>query len=375
MNTTRDRLLFAALKAALFEEACNQEPFDVITNEEWTQLFELSSKQGVLALTWDGVQRLITAGVIPATSTPDRTLKLRWALNVEQVTKRYNRQKKLAQELADTFYQNGLSLHVLKGFAISDYYPIPEHRECGDLDCFLSANGSVEIPDSPYETGNIIAERLGAKVEREYYKHSHIYFKGYMVENHQYCTAIRGRKERKEFEKHLQHLLATEKGRKLNDSLLIQPSSQFNALFLTAHSFGHFLSEGIKMRHLLDWGLLLKSEQNNIDWNSFYAWCDRMHYTQFADALTAICVKYLGINISNHEIHTQSPFSEKVLEDILYQSHSLFNGRTSNMLIRLKLIRSRLFGGWKYRELYKKSALSEILEMGISFLIERKPHL
>lgn len=40
--------------------------------------------------------------------------------------------------------------------------------------------------------------------------------------------------------------------------MLETPPDLFNALFLTKHAQGHFLTEGIPLRHLCDWAILLK---------------------------------------------------------------------------------------------------------------------
>ncbi|MBO7261340.1 MAG: nucleotidyltransferase family protein [Alistipes sp.] len=329
----------------------------------------LAKRQGVLAIAWDEVMKL------PIEQQPPRNLKLQWALSAEQIEKRYRKQSTMAGELAQIYNKQGIKTIVLKGLAISGYYPIPEHRECGDLDCFLASISESGKFECRYEDGNKIAERVGAKVERDFYKHSHINYKGLMVENHAFCTAIRGSKERKALERHLQHLLATQPSTPIEGSHLLRPCADFNALFLTAHSFGHFLTEGIKLRHVLDWAYLLKAEQDNIDWKSFYAWCDRMHYTKFVDALTAISVKHLGLIITNSEIHQHSDLADKVLDDILNSNHSIHNTGASKFRKRLMIIRNKLFGGWKYRELYEKSAIIDTMQMVLAFFIERKPKI
>ncbi len=58
-----------------------------------------------------------------------------------------------------------------------------------------------------YEEGNRLAEILGAKVDIHDYKHSHISYKGLIVENHRLLTTARGSKEKKSFEMYLQNLL------------------------------------------------------------------------------------------------------------------------------------------------------------------------
>ena len=90
---------------------------------------------------------------MPPESQPSRELRLRWAYNVERIEHRYGQQRRRAAELAAAYAEAGIRTVVLKGFAVSRLYPVPEHRPCGDLDCFLCGD---------YERGNRVAEQVGA---------------------------------------------------------------------------------------------------------------------------------------------------------------------------------------------------------------------
>ena len=100
-----------------------------------------------------------------------------------------------------------------------------------------------------------------------------------------------------------------------------------------------------------------------------------MHYTKFVDALTAISTEYFGLNIKNPLIHTQSDLRDKVLEDIMFGNRSIHNTNASKFKKRLMIIRNRLFGGWKYSELYEKSAVIDTMQMVLAFFFERKPRI
>ena len=52
------------------------------------------------------------------------------------------------------------------------------------------------------------------------------------------------------------------------DSEILLPPVQWNAMFLTYHACAHFLSEGLRLKQILDWAMFLKKEQNNVDWMS-----------------------------------------------------------------------------------------------------------
>lgn len=349
------------------------------SKQECSDLYRLAASHGVLALVYDVVKNLFKECQLPL------NIKMQWALSVENIERRYRKQEILAQELAQIYNNNGIRTIVLKGLAISNYYPIPEHRECGDLDCLLvkasPQQGDIAAinedgrPITCYDKGNELAKEMGAKVEIGFYKHSHIHYKGLAVENHAFCTAVRGSRDRKALERHLQQLLVEKPLTRIGNTNLYCPCADFNALFLTAHSFGHFLTEGIKLRHILDWAYLLKAEQNSINWKSFYEWCDRMHYTKFADALTAISIKYFGLTITNIDIHQHSDIADKVLNDIIHCNSSIAKTHSSKFRKRLNIIRKRMFGGWKYSELYERSAFIDTMQMVLAFFTERKPKI
>ena len=378
--TRVQNILFSSLRVALFGEQIDQALFTSLSEEEWAALFQISGRQGVLAIVYDAVAQL------PKELQPPRNIKLKWALSAELIEERYKKQSVLARELAQIYNDKGIKTIVLKGLAISGYYPIPEHRECGDLDCFLVKSDNTQQgnalainingrPESCYDEGNKVAKVVGADVEIGFYKHSHIHYKGLMVENHAFCTAVRGYHNRKALERYLQTLLVDQPLTRIGDSHLYRPCADFNALFLTAHSFEHFLSEGIKLRHVLDWAYFLQAEQDNIDWESFYKWCDRMHYTKFADALTVISIKHLGLVVTNEAIHQHSELADKVLDDIINGNRSIHNTKSSKFQKRLMIIRNHIFGGWKYRELYEKSAFIDTARLVLAFFIERKPKI
>lgn len=336
----------------------NEEVVTLYGAVDWAEIYELATGQGVLAIVLDAIS------LLPLEQQPPKELKMRWIASVMAIERRYNHQKRVASLLAEKFADEGIKLYVLKGLAISGYYPKPEHRECGDLDCFLG---------NDYERGNIIAEGIGAKVSRDYYKHSHISYNKLLVENHQFCIGIRGSKKLKEFERYLEDIISRD-ATYIDDTKLIKPSAEFNALFLTTHAMTHFLVEGIKLRHVCDWALLLKHEQDSIDWDEFYRWTDRMGYTRFANTLTAIAVEQLGVKITNPKIQRDDKYSSRVVDD-MFRANGIFNKGLSPWRVRMMTIRGRLGSMWRFHKIYRRSVLGYIVRQVCGFIFERKPKL
>lgn len=368
MNHKIIERLFLSIRISLFEENIDSKHFVSLSEEEWKELYRMSVQQGLLAIAYDAVRQL------PAECQPPRGIKLQWALGAEAIENRFQMQHKASALLADLWTEGGFKTIVMKGLAIGTYYPNPAHRECGDLDCFLTT-GAMPISSDGYERGNQLCEQKGAKVERNYYKNSHIKYRGLMVENHRFFLPIRGRRSVKELERHLRHVALRGKIDYVPNTKLIIPSADFNALFLTMHALNHFLSEGIKLRHILDWALLLKAEQDNVNWTEFYQWADRMHMTRFADALTTISVEYFGLQITNPAIHTSSPYSERILRDTIENSDGIHNKGYSAWKSRFMQIKNKFSFAWKYHKIYQKSLLLELSKSIFAFIFEKHPKL
>ena len=260
--------LFALLRAGV--RSGDTPDIGGLTDDRWRELYTAASSQGVSALVWDGIRRL------PPESQPSRELRLRWAYNVERIERRYGQQRRRAAELAAAYAEAGIRTVVLKGLAVSRLYPVPEHRPCGDLDCFLCGD---------YERGNRVAEQVGAEVKRDFYKHSHIVFRGLTVENHRFCTAVRGSRRAKRFERHLQRLLAEGPLSCIPETALLVPPPDFNALFLVKHALSHFLTEGISLRHLCDWAVFIDREGDAVDWTAFRKVAAEDRLLRFGDPL------------------------------------------------------------------------------------------
>ena len=321
----------------------------------------MASSQGVSAFVWDGVCRL------PAESQPPRALRLQWAYNVEQIQMRYSRQWRAAVELAKIYAENGVRTVVLKGFALSRLYPRPEHRPCGDLDCFLGAD---------YERGNNLAAEAGAKVEPDYYKHSHIVFHGLTVENHQFCTAIRGSRLAKAFERRLQSILSSQPSSPILGTDLLAPPPDFNALFLTKHALLHFLTEGISLRHLCDWALFVDRQGEQVDWPEFRRVAAEHGLLRFAEVMTRLAVRYLGLRSDLFPVDAAlDPLADRVLNNMLHERRHLNDTGGNVWAKRFRMAAGIWQDRWKYRDIYQRNVYREMARFMFGFLLERNPEI
>lgn len=362
------RILLILLRAGL---NCNISHEDRIECQktpkiDWGTIYKECVKHGVLAIVWDGLLRLVEENVIPDFKLPERQLKIQWGVNINRIERQYAEQWAIASDLALRYRDAGIRTLVLKGFAVSYLYPQPNHRTSGDFDCFLHGQ---------YEYGNILAEQWGASVNRDFYKHSHIVYRGLVVENHQFCTAIRGSRRAKDFERLLQGYLYESDPVYIENSALEIPPDMFSALFLTKHAMGHFLTEGITLRHLCDWAVLLKERCNHIDWALFYRICNIYGMRLFSETMTQLSLSVFGIGTKKIVSVEETHRLYRLLADILIGSRSVFNSHSAPFVKRYKLISNIIKDRWKYDLFTNTNIYTEIIRYIVGFCIDRHPRI
>lgn len=345
--------LFALLRLGLNTSTIDKEnlsDFVMLPADKWTSLGDMACNQGVLGFVLDGVERLEETPY-GTTRELSKQQKLEWIGQVIQIEQRNRHQIEMMNDLAQKWIDGGCKVMVMKGQANGTLYPKPMHRSPGDIDCYLFEN---------YQIGNEIAKKEGANVDEGWYKHSQINYKGELFENHLFFVHTREGKRSKRLQKELEQKLHVTEWSNFSESEVLLPPVQWNAMFLTYHACAHFLSEGLRLKQILDWAMFLKKEQNNVDWKAFYEYCDRYHFRRFADAMTAISVEYLGLRIENSDVTTESPYVEKILRSTLYDDDYIYNAGESIWKSRWHVIRSLFKYRWRYEEIYQESIFKQL---------------
>lgn len=375
-----EKKFFYILGAIVQEKTLESQHFNDVTPEEWAELFRLSKTQGVTAVVFEKLSAAFDeCGDFPR---PPKALTLNWYAQSQSIERKMAAIHKRSEEFAGLMEEKGLQTLVLKGIAVSSYYPNPLHREFGDLDCYLFEGTVDNIRwGSGYEKGNLLAEELGAHVRRGHYKHSHVVFKKQEIENHQYFLPIRGSKANKALEKQLRKCVETKGFHTKEGTALLCPNADFNALFLTAHAINHFLYESVKVRHLLDWALFMKAEQENVDWDLFWTWCDNMHFTRFVQCLHIICEHYMDLRLPQHPGQTKEMSSlgleglaNRVLADILI-GDNVYNKGNSNLMVRLNLVKNFFASAWKYHRVVQKCMLTDLVRQVTATVWDKHPEI
>ena len=329
---------FLFLRAAIGTEPCYRRS---LTSDEWRALYRVCVVQGVTAVVFDFVKTL------PKSEAPDMALLMEWLSAATAVEQTMRRMQITAEEFAEEMERREIPVVVLKGLAFAQYYKNPLHRECGDLDCYMMGKK---------EAGDLAALELGGTMEEAGYKHSHLLFKGLTIENHRFFTDFDNTPIGMLTEQVLGELIQEEQTY-IGDSKLSCPSANFNALFLLKHTQSHFIDEGIRMRHVLDWALFLRAKQEEVDWSKVMPMLETTRTAQFAGVMTAIAVRSLSIEVLNRGLRTLASNAEQkmvkaVLADIMGEQPPIY---VNGLWHKTKRILRRFRRMWKYRSLASES--------------------
>lgn len=327
-----ETILFKLISLGLEEqEYCNIPLF-----VDWKCLWKMASEQGVSAICLDGLQMLDKdSGCLALIPKP---LKMKWIASVVQQEQVYNAQWNVAKGLADLYGKQGVDTYVLKGFSLSRLYPKPEHRPCTDMDCYLM---------DAYEEGNRIAKENGLTVDCSYYKHSKILLRGLTVENHQYLLPIKGSGKAKRFERELRLWIDNGGNEYIGGSHLKATSPFFDAVYVLAHAQEHFLNEGIILRHICDWAMVLRAHGGKVDWEEWKRMCKEYGMLSFGYAMSRLANSICGVNVP-FDCPKDDEADRRLLDDTLYRK-VCNNGKRSKIQVRIDLVKNMFRNSWKYR--------------------------
>lgn len=331
--------------------------FNHFTPRDWEFFYALSKKQGVVAIVFDKIK------VIPKEIAPPKPISLKWLSNALSIEQQMRKKEAVAVGFAEKLSERGIQTAVLKGLAYASYYPNPYHRESGDLDCYLMGKK---------EDGDKITVEIGGKMEEAGYKHSHLYYKGLTIENHNFLTSFDSTKLGVRTEQLLQEQII-EGYRPIGGTKLQNPSADFNALFLIKHAQRHFIKEGICVRHLLDWAFFLKSESQNVNWEKVIPIMKESRIVEFAKVMTRLCIDQLGMKIDIEELSSPMKISDAVLADILGGQPNLFH---ENFVQKIGRIIRRFYRMWKFRSLADENYIRLVWNtFAFSSYLKRTPNL
>ncbi|MCQ2220863.1 MAG: nucleotidyltransferase family protein [Prevotella sp.] len=264
-----ERLFFELLQVAIG----NRDALSGVPSpEEWEEIYETAKKQTMVGIAFKGVERL------PQEQLPPRTRIRQWFVKADKIRKR---NEKMNLECAKTCYllaQKGFHSCILKGQANLRNSPTPAlpqggrdlgyYRTPGDIDVWTwSDSGKVSDVIS-------FVKKVNPKTEATYHHADCVIAGETETEVHYRPSWMSAPWRNKVFQRFCnEHKKDIERfpvvlpdGRK---SFFFVPSIEFDAVYQLVHIYRHLFYEGIGLRQMMDYWMVMKN-LSPTNWLSSY---------------------------------------------------------------------------------------------------------
>lgn len=217
-----------------------------LSDDEWKELFESARFQAILGICFTGLEQL------PNGQGPSKGILMKWLAYKERIGRTNSLLNSQAKELTSLFAEGGFQTTILKGQGVAKLYPIPQRRQSGDIDIWVSG-----------ERDNIVKfARTKGQVYSVSIKHAkYKYFKDTLVEIHFIPTWFYNPFNHYKWIKWLHNV--KDKQFCVSDGGYSIPTIQFNLVYSLIHIYRHLFDEGIGVRQLMDYYyILIHSKQS-----------------------------------------------------------------------------------------------------------------
>ena len=375
MIASNEKLLLNLIKIALGKS----KKYTLPNALEWNILFDMSMKQCVPSVVLDGLNKSLASEPCQDNNGIGKMDKLKWLSMVLNMERQYTKHESIIAELAAFYREAGYQMMLLKGYGLSKYWPIPNHRPTGDIDIylmFMNSEGKDKSHPAWECADKLITEKLGIQVDNSHHHHSVFTYKGIMVENHYDFVNVHSHRSNRWIENEFKTLALTRNEEYTfdNGAKLLFPSPLLNCLFVARHNAIHFAAEHLNLRQLLDWALFVEDRHKDIDWNYFWNIAKKMGMEKFVLCMSFISIRQLAFEKDVFHIPNEYEdfqkcnhgLIDKVLDNILHPTDEANDGKGIAYVInRYKLWKSNL---WKHRIVYSDSIVS-------TFCAQIKSHL
>ena len=221
----------------------------VIAGMDWQELYSFASKQALLGLCFEGIERLGKEYPEELKQNPiGRELLMTWMGKAQQIRRQNMKVNAVAGKLFAMLRVDGMRCCVLKGQGNALMYPNPYSRTPGDIDVWIDASREriMEYAQKKFELEDDI--RL---------QHLETSLDGVPVELHFFPCSMNNPIYHARLQKWFRRNadLQCSNVVSLPDGIgeIAIPTTAFNVIYQLTHLYHHFFDEGIGMRQIIDY--------------------------------------------------------------------------------------------------------------------------
>ena len=232
----------------------------VVAKIDWRQLYNFASRQALLGFCFDGIERLTKEFSEELKQNPmGRDLLMTWMGKSQQIRRQNMKLNGVAAKLYSKFREDGLRCCILKGQGNALMYPNPYSRTPGDIDVWVNASRE-EITE--------YAKRHFKLKDDIRFHHLETTMDGVPVELHFFPCSMNNpfyhARLQKWFKRNVD--LQCSNVVSLPDGIgeIAIPTTAFNVVYQLTHLYHHFFDEGIGMRQIIDYFLVVNDFSKNV---------------------------------------------------------------------------------------------------------------
>ena len=286
---------FAFLRYCL----CSKESMSkIVAGMDWQELYSFASKQALLGLCFDGIERLGKEYPEELKRNPiGRELLMTWMSKAQQIRRQNMKVNAVASKLFSMLREDGLRCCILKGQGNALMYPNPYSRTPGDIDVWIDASREriMEYTQKKFELGDDIR-----------FHHLETTMDGVPVELHFFPCSMNNpiyharlqKWFRRNADLQCSHIVGLPDG--AGDIAI--PTTAFNVVYQLTHLYHHFFDEGIGMKQIIDYYHVV------CDFYKVYQNSSKITPSLFFDK--ASCTRQFESELSLHSLASLFPIKE-----------------------------------------------------------------
>ena len=280
---------FAFLKYCL---GSKEDMSRMIAGMDWQELYSFASKQALLGLCFEGIERLGKEYPVELKRNPiGRELLMTWMGKAQQIRRQNMKVNVVAGKLFAMLRVDGMRCCVLKGQGNALMYPNPYSRTPGDIDVWIDASREriMEYAQKKFELGDDI--RL---------QHLETSLDGVPVELHFFPCSMNNpiyharllKWFKRNADLQCSHIVSLPDG---TGDIAI-PTTAFNVVYQLTHLYHHFFDEGIGMRQIIDYYYVVNNDELLVVKDTLQRELKYLGLWKFARAVMYVLHEALGLS-------------------------------------------------------------------------------
>ena len=339
---------------------------------DWGAVMKLANMQAVNGLVWDVMvtnQKIKSSipeqAVAAMRDIPKNNLSMHTKLNNALIL------------VVTTLREHGIEPVLLKGQGLAKYYPVPELRQCGDIDLYVG----LDNYEKAYDVLKPIVSDIDEKDRIwEGDKHFHANIGSVLIEVHRFAEVFMDKTLNQVYQSYAENGLESNLASlDFGGISVTTPANDFNVYYVFKHLWHHCVSSGVGLRQLCDLAVFLSI--HDVDRDYLGRILTEMKDMKPWKTFGCVLVDYLGLPehrfpfYDSRRRHKGELLLKLILSDGNFGHYRDYNrekryGYFKEKVISLNLILSHHFEIFRIFPYYRNYHFLHTIKLGISQVLK-----